>query len=109
MQKNSLSLECVDVTRLLLHPTQLAEAKRKSDDDQTQMEELRGGRKKLEKDMEALREKVDELTTENQRVTRSKKKIQEEVNCESVLLLLGAKTTSYVSVAQTNCICFVAG
>ena len=59
---------------------QLAEAKRKSDDDQTQMEELRSSRKKMEKDMEALRERVDELMAENQRVTRSKKKIQEEVN-----------------------------
>ena len=67
---------------------QLAEAKRKSDDDQTQMEELRGGRKKMEKDMEALRERVDELMTENQRVTRSKKKIQEEVKQKWAVLLL---------------------
>ena len=44
------------------------------------MEELRNSRKKMERDMEALRERVDELMTENQRVTRSKKKIQEEVN-----------------------------
>lgn len=62
--------------------TQLAEAKRKSDDDQTQMEELRNSRKKLDKDLEALRERVDELMSENQRVTRSKKKIQEEVSKE---------------------------
>ena len=44
------------------------------------MEELRNSRKKMERDMEALRERVDELMAENQRVTRSKKKIQEEVN-----------------------------
>ena len=59
---------------------QLAESKRKSDDDQTQIEELRNSRKKMEKDMEALRERVEEVMAENQRVTRSKKKIQEEVN-----------------------------
>lgn len=46
------------------------------------MEELRNSRKKLDKDLEALRERVDELMSENQRVTRSKKKIQEEVSKE---------------------------
>ena len=60
-------------------PVQLQEAKRKSDEDQGQLEDMTAARKRLDKDLEALRERVEELQNDNQRLNRSKKKLQEEV------------------------------
>ena len=58
------------------------EAKKKSDDDQAEIEELEGARRRQDKEMEALKEHVEALTAENQKTLRSKKKLQEEVGSE---------------------------
>ena len=58
---------------------QLQEAKRKNDEDQGQLEDLAAARKRQDKESEAMRERLAELQSENQRLSRSKKKMQEEV------------------------------
>ena len=58
------------------------EAKKKSDDDQAEIEELETARRRQDKEMEALKEHVEALTAENQKTLRSKKKLQEEVGKE---------------------------
>lgn len=57
----------------------LSEAKRKSDEDQALLEELQSSKKKAEKENEGQRERIEELQTENSKLLRSKKKVQEEV------------------------------
>ena len=42
-------------------------------------EDLQSAKKKVEKEIEALNERIDELTNENNKLNRSKKKTQEEV------------------------------
>ncbi len=58
-----------------------------------ELEELQGAKRKVDKELEALQERIDELTAENQKVNRSKKKVQEEVR-ESAASFgwLGAET-----------------
>ena len=58
---------------------QLLDAKKKSDDDQTEIEEMQSARRKQDKEMEALQERIEELTAEIQKTLRSKKKLQDEV------------------------------
>ena len=60
-------------------PMQLADSKKKVDDDQIEIEELQGAKRKVDKEVESLHERIDELTAENQKIARSKKKIQGEV------------------------------
>ena len=60
------------------------EAKKKSDDDQGEIEELEAARRRQDKEMEALKEHIETLTAENQKTLRSKKKLQEEVRKEGV-------------------------
>ena len=43
------------------------------------MEEAALARRKQDKELEGAREKIDELTTENQKLSQSKKRVQEEV------------------------------
>ena len=43
------------------------------------MEEVALARRKQDKELEGAREKIDELTTENQKLSQSKKRVQEEV------------------------------
>ena len=43
------------------------------------LEELQAGKKKVEKELEGQRERIEELQSENNKLSRSKKKIQEEV------------------------------
>ena len=62
--------------------TQLLDAKKKSDDDQTEIEELQAARRKQDKELEALQERIEELGAENQKTLRSKKKLQDEVGWE---------------------------
>ena len=63
--------------------TQLADAKKKVDEDQAEIEEMQGAKRKVDKEIESLHERIEELMAENQKTTRSKKKIQGEVslNC----------------------------
>ena len=58
---------------------QLADAKKKVDEDQQEIEELQGAKRKVDKEIESLHERIEELTAENQKTARSKKKIQGEV------------------------------
>ena len=44
------------------------------------MEEVQNAKRKVEKEIEALQDRIDALTTENSKVTKSKKKLQEEVS-----------------------------
>lgn len=46
------------------------------------MEEIQAAKRKLEKEMEALQDRIDELTAENSKISKSKKKVQEEVRSE---------------------------
>ena len=62
-----------------LCPLQLADAKKKVDEDQAELEEMQGVKRKLDKEIESLHERIEELTAENQKTMRSKKKIQGEV------------------------------
>ena len=58
---------------------QLADAKKRSDEDQVEIEELQAIKRKQDKEMEALNDRIEELKAENQKVVKSKKKVQEEV------------------------------
>ena len=59
---------------------QLADAKKKVDEDQAEIEEMQGVKRKLDKEIESLNERIEELMAENQKTARSKKKIQGEVS-----------------------------
>lgn len=59
---------------------QLAEAKKKADDDMAELEEVQNARRRLDKEIEALNERIEELTAENAKTNRSKKKIQGDVS-----------------------------
>ena len=43
------------------------------------MEEAALAKRKHDKELEGAREKIDELTTENQKLSQTKKRVQEEV------------------------------
>lgn len=58
---------------------QLSDTKKRIDDEQLEIEELQGGRRKVDKEAELLNERIEELMAENSKVLRSKKKLQEEV------------------------------
>ena len=62
---------------------QLADSKKKVDEDQQEIEELQGAKRKVDKEIESLHERIEELTAENQKTARSKKKIQGEVSNQS--------------------------
>ena len=57
----------------------MADSKKKVDEDQVEIEEMQGIKRKLDKEIESLHERIEELTAENQKTARSKKKIQGEV------------------------------
>ena len=59
---------------------QLVEAKKRADESQMEVEEYQGTKRKLDKEMEGLQDRIDELTAENSKVVKSKKKVQEEVS-----------------------------
>lgn len=63
----------------MLCSVQLADSKKKVDEDQQEIEELQGAKRKVDKEVESLHERIEELTAENQKTARSKKKIQGEV------------------------------
>ena len=47
---------------------------------------MQGAKRKLDKEVEGLHERIEELTAENQKTARSKKKIQGEVSVVTCLL-----------------------
>lgn len=57
----------------------VTDAKKKSDEDQAQLEEAMATKKRQDKEMEALQERIDELQSENAKLIKSKKRLQEEV------------------------------
>ena len=57
----------------------VTDAKKKSDEDQAQLEEAMATKKKQDKEMEAVQERIDELQAENAKLIKSKKRLQEEV------------------------------
>ena len=80
--------------------TKVTDAKKKSDESQAQLEEAMAAKKKQDKEMEALQERIDELQAENAKLIKSKKKLQEEVcfikNIACILSPLNA-LYSYIS------------
>lgn len=66
---------------------QLSDAKKRSDEGQVELEELQGARRKQDKEIEALNERIEELQAENNKVLRSKKKVQEEVRLKRLWIL----------------------
>ena len=78
---------CVALNLQTVHcPVQLADSKKKVDEDQQEIEELQGAKRKVDKEIESLHERIEELTAENQKTARSKKKIQGEVGTRTVYL-----------------------
>ncbi len=67
---------CFDTTPPLL---QLADAKKRSDDDQAEMETLQAAKRKQDKELEAVREQLETAQADAQKALKSKKKLQEEV------------------------------
>lgn len=41
---------------------------------------MQAAKRKVDKEMEALQDRIDEMTSENNKVVKSKKKVQEEVS-----------------------------
>ena len=60
------------------------ESKKKYDELQAEMEEVAVSRRKQDKELEGARERIDELSTENQKLAQSKKRVQEEVKRRGV-------------------------
>jgi len=56
--------------------------RKKADDLGGEVEEIQAAKRKTDKEMEALQDRIDELTAENQKVLKSKKKVQEEVRMD---------------------------
>ncbi len=61
-------------------PLQLADAKKRSDDDQVDIEELQAAKRKQDKEVEALNDRIEQAKAEAQKALKSKKKVQEEVS-----------------------------
>ena len=59
---------------------QFNDAKKKSDDDQVDLEEVQNAKRKLDQEVKALQERLEEMKAENQKLARGKKKVQEEVS-----------------------------
>ena len=57
-----------------------------------ELEEMQAAKRKLDKEMEAQQDRIDELIAENHKVVKSKKKIQEEVRGRELLSLSEALT-----------------
>ena len=55
---------------------------------------MQAAKRKQDKELEALHERIDELSAENQKVNRSKKKVQEEVSEEVSSPCLGKAPTN---------------
>lgn len=55
------------------------DAKHRSDEDQMALEELQMAKKRTEKEVEVLQERIDEFKNENSKMNKGKKKLQEEV------------------------------
>ena len=70
----------------------MADSKKKVDEDQQEIEELQGAKRKVDKEVESLHERIEELTAENQKTARSKKKIQGEVS----KLINGLHCSTYI-------------
>ena len=64
---------------------QLTDAKKRADDSQIEVEELQTAKRKLDKEMEALQDRIEEMAAENHKIAKSKKKVQEEV-CKSFFI-----------------------
>ena len=83
---------------------QLSEAKKKADDDTAELEEVHSARRRLDKDMEALQEKIEELTAENAKVQRSKKKLQGDVSAEASGRGSSALQSDGIDTSDTSCL-----
>jgi len=60
---------------------QLSENKKRLDDQQETIDGYDDAKKKMQRDVDALQQRVDALTDENDRMNKSKKKMQTEVHC----------------------------
>ena len=65
---------------ILLFVVQLAEAKKKADELQMELEELQGAKRRVDGELNTMQDSLDSLKDENNRVIKSKKKVQEEVS-----------------------------
>ena len=64
---------------LLMMLLQLSENKKRLDDQQETIDGYDDVKKKMQRDIDALQQRVDALTDENDRLNKSKKKMQTEV------------------------------
>jgi chromosome segregation ATPase len=58
---------------------QLAEAKKKADENQMEVEDTQGAKRKLDMELKAQQDHNEAMQAENNKLLKSKKKIQEEV------------------------------
>jgi len=66
----------------------LTEGKKRLDDQQETIDGYDDAKKKMQRDVDALQQRVDALTDENDRMNKSKKKMQTEVYSHAHSLLL---------------------
>lgn len=67
---------------------QLNESKKRLDDQQETIDGHDDVKKKLQRDADALQQRVDSLTDENDRMNKSKKKMQTEVESHRVFFYI---------------------
>jgi len=60
--------------------SQLSDNKKRLDDQQETIDGYDDAKKKMQRDIDALQQRVDALTDENDRMNKSKKKMQTEVH-----------------------------
>ncbi len=70
---------CVACVRRNCSLPQIIEYKKKLEDESGIQEAFEEGKKKMLKEMDVIQERVDVLTSENDKLSKSKKKLQAEV------------------------------
>ena len=92
------------LTPLLPTSPQLNDAKKKVDDNQTEIEEVQNAKRRMDQEVKALNERLEEMKAENQKLTRSKKKVQEEVSCVCVPACVHVCVCVYMRACVRACV-----
>ena len=85
----------------------VTDAKKKSDEDQAQLEEAMATKKKQDKEIEALQERIDELQAENAKLIKSKKRLQEEVCFIKNIACIPSPMNAIILVYFKECIVYI--
>lgn len=75
----------------------MAELKKLADDRSALLEEAEQSKKKLSRDMETLQGRVDELSANNSKLEKTRKRLQDEVRFASFLFFFKKKYTYWPS------------